>query len=219
MLVSEIIQSSVPVLHFDDTVKEAMELLQENNLEHLAVTDIEQYEGLLSMDELLSADNTDTIKMLADKFIHISINDNLHFLSALKLITESGITVLPVLSSNQEYIGVVTERHLLQCLSTFLSTDIPGGVFVLEMQKEKFSVGELCRLVETNDAYITQLNTYTEHLSDLFIVTLKINKTEISDILATLQRYDYTVRYYFGEEFFENGLKENFQNLMSYLNV
>ncbi|MEP6465895.1 MAG: CBS domain-containing protein [Parafilimonas sp.] len=219
MLVSEIIQSSVPVLHYDDTVEEAIELLQENNLEHLAVLDNDNYEGLISMDELLSGNNTDTISMLAGKFIHISIIDNQFFLNALKLITESGITVLPVLSANNEYIGVITERILLQHLALFLSADAPGGIFVLEMQREKFSIGELCRLVETNDAYVTQFNTYTEHISGLFIVTFKINKTEISDILATLQRYDYTVRYYFGEEFFENGLKENFQNLMAYLNV
>lgn len=219
LLVSEIIQSSVPVLHYDDTVEEGIELLQENNLEHLAVLDNDNYEGLISMDELLSANNTDTISMLAGKFIHISIIDNQFFLNALKLITESGITVLPVLSANNEYIGVITERILLQHLAIFLSADAPGGIFVLEMQREKFSIGELCRLVETNDAYVTQFNTYTEHISGLFIVTFKINKTEISDILATLQRYDYTVRYYFGEEFFENGLKENFQNLMAYLNV
>ena len=75
------------------------------------------------------------------------------------------------------------------------------------------------RLIETNDAFVTQLNTYIEQVSGMFIVTFKVSKTEISDILATLQRYDYAVRYYFGEEFYENDLKENFDNLMAYLNV
>jgi hypothetical protein len=41
----------------------------------------------------------------------------------------------------------------------------------------------------------------------------------VSDILATLQRYEYTVKYFFGEEHYENTLKENFENLMAYLNV
>ena len=62
MLVSEIIQSSIPVLHYDDTVEDAMELLQQNNIEHLAVLNNDNYEGLLSMDELLSAEDTDTFK-------------------------------------------------------------------------------------------------------------------------------------------------------------
>ena len=219
MLVSEIIQSSFPVLHYTNSVADAIELLQQNNTEHLAVVNNDHYEGLLSMDELLSAEDADNISMLTDKFIHISIADNQHFLSALKIITESGITALPVLSNNGEYLGIITEKILVQSLSSFLSADVPGGIFVLEMQKQKFSIGEISRLVETNDAFVTQINTYTEQLSGLLIVTFKINKTEISDILATLQRYDYTIRHYFGEEFYENGLKENFENLMAYLNV
>lgn len=218
MLVSEIIQSSVPVLRYSDTVEEAIELFQQNNIEQLPVINNDNYEGLLSIDELLSADTADTIEMLSDKLIHVHIAYNQHFLIALKLMNECSISVLPVLN-NKEYIGAVTERSLIQCLGTYLNIEMPGGIFVLEMPKEKFSVGELCRLVETNDAYVTQFNTYTEHLSGLLIVTFKINKTEISDILATLQRYDYAVRYYFGEELFENDLKENFENLMSYLNV
>ena len=219
MLVSEIIQSSIPVLHYEDTVEEAIELLQQNNIGHLAVVHNDIYEGLLSMDELLAAGNTDILSVLTDKFIHVSIQYNQHFLSALKLMAESGVTALPVLSQSKEYLGVVTETILIQTLSNFLGAEVPGGIFVLEMQKQSFSMGEICRLVETNDAFVTQLNTHTEPLSGLLIVTFKISKTEISDILATLQRYDYTVRYYFGEELYENDLKENFDNLMAYLNV
>ncbi|MDD2794041.1 MAG: CBS domain-containing protein, partial [Sediminibacterium sp.] len=71
----------------------------------------------------------------------------------------------------------------------------------------------------TNDSYITQLNTYTEAGTGLVIVTIKINKIEVSDIVATFQRYDYVVRYYFGEEEYANELKENYQHLVSYLNM
>ncbi len=50
-------------------------------------------------------------------------------------------------------------------------------------------------------------------------ITLKVNKLEVSDIVATFQRYDYQVKYYFGEELYANELKSNYENLMSYLNV
>jgi acetoin utilization protein AcuB len=219
MLVSEIIQSSVPALQYSDTVEEAIEILQEYNVKHLAVLDNEDYRGLISMDELLDAAGNDTINTLADKFIHIHILNNQHFLTALKLITASEITALPVLLASGEYLGVITAKTLLQSLSTFLSTDLPGGIFVIEMQRQQFSIGEISRLVETNDAFVTQVNTYTDPLSGLLIVVFKINKTEVSDVLATLQRYEYTVKYYFGEEHFENTLKENYDNLIAYLNV
>ena len=219
MLVSEIIQSSIPVLQYNDTIDNAIELLQQNNLNHLPVLNNESYEGLLSMDDLLSAEDADVVSSLSVKFIHISVQYNQHFLTALKLITEAGLTALPVLSQTKEYIGVVTYESLIQSLGIFLSTDVPGGIFVIETAKHQFSIGELCRLVETNDAFITQINTYIEHISGQLIVTFKINKTEVSDVLATLQRYDYNVRYYFGEEPYENDLRENYDNLMAYLNV
>lgn len=219
MLVSEIIQSSMPFLRYNDTIDDAINLLQQNNLNHLAVLNNDAYEGLLSMDELLSAENADNVGALSNKFTPISILYNQHFLTALKLITEAGITVLPVISQTKEYLGVVTHESLIQNLSVFLSTDIYGAIFVIETAKHQFSIGELCRLVETNDAFITQINTYIEHVSGQLIVTFKINKNEVSDVLATLQRYDYTVRYYFGEELYENDLRENYDNLMTYLNV
>ena len=92
-------------------------------------------------------------------------------------------------------------------------------VVVLETEKRNFSFGELSRLVETNDAYITQLNTYTEAGTGLVVITIKINKIEVSDIVATFQRYDYVVRHFYGEEEYANELKENYQHLLSYLNM
>ena len=59
----------------------------------------------------------------------------------------------------------------------------------------------------------------TEPDTGLIIVTLKLNKIEISAIVATFQRYDYTVRYYFGQESYDNELKDNYQHLLAYLNV
>jgi hypothetical protein len=90
---------------------------------------------------------------------------------------------------------------------------------VLEMEQRSFSFSELSKLVETNDAQITQLNSYWDNNSSSFLVTLKINKFEISDIVATFQRYDYQVKYYFGEELYVNELKSNYDHLMNYLNI
>jgi hypothetical protein len=92
-------------------------------------------------------------------------------------------------------------------------------MLVVEMDKRNFSFGEISRLVETNDAYITQLNTYTDAATGMLQATIRVNKIEISDIVATLQRYDYNILYYFGEELYENELKENLDLLMAYLNI
>ncbi len=87
------------------------------------------------------------------------------------------------------------------------------------MDSQKYSFNEISRLVDTNDSQITQLNTYTDTQTGLMQVTIKINKMEVSDIVATFQRYDYNVKHYFGEELYENELKSNYDNLMNYLKI
>lgn len=84
---------------------------------------------------------------------------------------------------------------------------------VLEMDQRNFVLAEISKLIETNDAQITQLNTSWDNASESFLVTIKINKFEISDIVATFQRYEYEVKYYFGEELYENELKDNYDHL------
>ena len=137
----------------------------------------------------------------------------------MKLLVENNTTLLAVANDSKEYLGVVTSSSLLEQLSIYVGAGEPGGVIVLEIDRRNYSFGEISRLVETNDAYITQLNSYTEASTGLAIVSLKVNKVEISDIIATFHRYEYVVRYYFGEEQYTNELKDNYNHLMAYLNI
>jgi len=116
-------------------------------------------------------------------------------------------------------LGVVTYPDLLKYSSEFMSLNDPGGLIVLEMDSKNYSSNEVSRLVESNDAQITQLNTSIDPKTGLMEVTIKINKLEVSDIVSTFQRHDYNVKYFFGEELYENELRTNYDNLMNYLRI
>jgi len=90
---------------------------------------------------------------------------------------------------------------------------------VLEMESNQYSFNEISKLVGANDAQITQLNTSNDAETGMMQVTIRINKPEVSDIVATFQRYDYNVKYFFGEELYANELKTNYDNLMNYLKI
>jgi hypothetical protein len=49
------------------------------------------------------------------------------------------------------------------------------------------------------------------------MVAIKVNKSDIQDILASLERYEYHVVQYFGENLSEDELKLNYDHLMHYL--
>jgi len=164
-------------------------------------------------------DDTVEIKEMKEGFHGFFVNENDHFLKALQLAVENRLSVIPVIDENKNLLGVVSYRELLKQASEFMNVKDPGGLIVLELETNSYSFSEISRLVETNDAQITQLNTYTNPQTGLMQVTIKINKTEISDIVATFQRYEYNVKYYFGEELYENELRSNYDNLMNYLKL
>ncbi len=219
MLASQLINTGFPAVNLFDKVSFALQLMEDYDLLHLPVLSEEKFAGIIEKDELLDADEEGLLASLEQSLKKISIKGEEHFLVALKLIAENELTLLPVINEQTELAGIISSRSMMLHLSRFLGTEERGGIIVLETDKRHFSFGEISRLVETNDAYITQLNTYPENDSGQIIVTIKINKVEVSDIVATFQRYDYSVRYYFGEEQYANELKENYNHLLAYLNM
>lgn len=220
MLVSHIIETGFPQVRFTDKVSFAIMLMEDYQVGHLAVVSDDKFAGVISKDVLLQENEEAILANLQEQLLQVCILSHEHVLAALKLIAIAGdITLIPVVNESRELAGVITAKKLLHALAIFNAVEEPGGIIVLEMDRRNFSFGELSRLIETNDAYITQLNTYTETSTGLLEVTIKINKIEVSDIIATLQRYDYNIRYYFGEELYENELKENLDLLMTYLNI
>ena len=220
MLTREFISPSLPVLHLHDKIFDALQMMNDCHVSHLAVDEDGKYVGLVNEEGLMQAeDDTIEIKEIRENLPGFFILENDHFLKALQLAVENRLSVVPVINENKELLGVVSYRELLKQASEFMNVKDPGGLIVLEMENNNYSFSEISRLVETNDAQITQLNTYTDPQTGLMQVTIKVNKTEISDIVATFQRYEYNVKYYFGEELYENELRSNYDNLMNYLKL
>jgi acetoin utilization protein AcuB len=219
MLANQLITHHYPTVEPDDKISLALQLADDFDILHIPIVDHNKYRGIISKDDLLDADDNAPIKAAMDSMLQKSVKSSEHFLSALKLASENGLSLVPVINNDYEWVGAIPSAELLKASAQFLGAEEPGAVIVLEMERKSYSFGEISRLVETNDAYITQFNTFFENETGLLIVTIKINKAEISDILSTFQRYEYSVRYFIGEEQYENELRNNYDHLMSYLRI
>ena len=220
MLNKEIISSAIPSLHLNDPVSQALDLMADFHVSHLPVVVEDKLAGLVSEDDLLNVENDETLlAQLQPSFSKIAAHADGFFYEAVQLVNENGLTLIPVVAGEEEYAGSIIATDLLKQLGRTAGVNDLGGIIVLEMDKVSFSFTEISKLVETNDAQIIQLNTYKDGTSGNFYITLRINKAEISDIVATFQRYEYLVKYYFGEELYENELRSNYDHLMNYLNI
>lgn len=220
MLNKEIISASIPSLSPNDPVHQALGLMADFHVSHLAVVAEEKLLGLTTENDLLNVvDERTELSQLENLFSKIAVHANAHFIEAVQRVNEFNLSVIPVIDKEDEYLGSISAIDLLQQLGKIAGINEPGGIIVLEMEHINFSFSELSKLIETNDAQITQLNTYNDPQSKFFYVTIKVNKFEIADIVATFQRYDYQVKYSFGEELYQNDLKSNYDHLMNYLNI
>lgn len=219
MLASQLINTGFPAVNLFDKASLVLSLMEEYDVFHLPVLSEEKFAGLISKDDLVDMNENSLLTSAEISLQKFSVKEEEHFLTALKLMAENDLSLLPVVNEQAELMGVIPSKDLLRILSVFVGNNERGGIIVLEADKRNFSFGEISRLVETNDAYITQLNTNTDTDSGLLVITLKVNKIEISDIVATFQRYEYNVRFFFGQEEYANELKENYNHLISYLNM
>jgi acetoin utilization protein AcuB len=220
MLTRELLSQTLPYLHLSDKVYQALQLMNDNQVTHLPVVDGDKYIGLISEDDLLLAENeNDTLNTVEQSFANLSVKENEHFLKAVQVAADNALSVVPVVTEENEIAGTVAYNDLLKYSSGFMSLNEPGGLIVLEMESNQYSFKEISKLIETNDAQITQLNTSNDAESGMMQVTIRVNKPEISDIIATFQRYEYNIKYFFGEEQYANELRSNYDNLMNYLKI
>ncbi len=219
MLVADIMKSEFTAVQSTERVADALAHLEENQLAHVLVVHEDLYMGILDEEELLDQDPNTTLQELRQWMIPAAVKQDEFFLIAVKQMARYELEFIPVINNEHQLIGKIDISRLLPTLSTFVGADEPGGMIVLEMDQRNFSFGEISRLVETNDAQITQLNTFVHPSTRMLQITLQLSTQEVSDVVATFQRYEYHVVFYMGEEQYTNELKENYHHLMNYLNI
>ncbi len=195
--------------------------MNDNQVAHLPLIDEEQkYLGLVSEDLLMDIENDqDEIGYYRDSLGVISVKNDEHFLKAVKQAAENSISVVPIIDKENNLVGSVAYKDLLRYVVDFMGLNDAGGLIVFEVDSHQYSFGEISKIVESSNAQITQLNTSNNLDTGVMTVTIRVNKAEIADIVATFQRYEYTVKYYFGEELYTNELRSNYDNLMNYLQI
>ncbi|MEP6595240.1 MAG: CBS domain-containing protein [Ginsengibacter sp.] len=220
MLAVELNNNDIPQLQLQDTVAKALQLFSDFKVSHLPVVAEEKFVGLISEEDLLDANNKNMlIELLQKDFILASINENDHFLQAVNISNQYQTNIVPVINFEKELIGTISGQTLLRTLGYFSGSQEVGGIIVLEMERNQFTISEISRIVESNEATVLHLNTTLQPETGLLRVTIHINKKELSAVIAAFERYEYNVIYYFGEEKFENEIESNYRHLMNYLDI
>ncbi len=204
----------------NDSVAHALELLNELHLHQLPLINNLEYLGLLSEEELLNIDNESLlIKDLKINLPFIYIYDYQHIYDAIQLIVIHQLDVLPILNKQNQYVGVLTQKELIQAINYMISNQEIGAIIVLEMDERDHSLTHIANIIESENAKIWSTGVKQVEDSDKIELTIKLNKTNISSVLASLWRHDYVVKATFNDGSDQNDIQDRYNLLMNYLNL
>ena len=221
MIAKELISDVIPSLRLSDTGQKALNWMEIFRISHLPVVDNHDYIGLIADKSIYDLNLTEKkFEDCRDHMLTPHVHTNQHIYEVVSVISELKISVVPVLDLHHSYMGVITVADLAHKFADLVAVSEPGGVILLELTPMDYSLAEIAQIVEGNDAKILSLYVSKELDSKKMIVTLKVNKVDLSPIIQTFVRYDYSIVAVFMDESVLNNMYDDRLNqLMKYMNI
>ena len=221
MLAQELISEVIPSLRLDDTGQKALNWMEIFRISHLPVTDDHEYIGLISDKSIYDLNLAEKqMEECREYLVQPQILISQHIYEVVSVISEWKISVVPVLDLYHRYKGVISVFDVAQHFADLVAVREPGGVIVLELNPMDYSLAQIARMVEENDAKILSFYVSRKENSAVIKVTLKVNVIDLSPIIQTFVRYDYTVSAVFMDDSkIKDMYGDRFDQLMRFMNM
>lgn len=220
MLSADLINDLIPSLKTSDTGERALALMNDFKVSHLPIVNETQFLGLISEDEIIEMEDThEPIGSIALHLAQSYVHSWQHIYDVMKLMSAQKLSIVPVLDQKENYIGMISINAMLNYFSEITSLSSPGAIIILEIGQRNYSLSEIARIVESNDAHI--LSSYLNSNSDStkIEVTLKVDKEDVNGIIQTFERFNYTVHSFYKQKIDIDDTMDRFDSFMKYLNI
>ncbi|MCZ4245664.1 CBS domain-containing protein [Pedobacter punctiformis] len=220
MFAEEIISKVIPPVRTDDTVQKVLDRMNEFKLKHMPVVNDAQFIGIAVEDDVLGIrDPNKLIKEVPLNLLNAFVFNNAHTYDVIRLLSQLKLTVVPVLDQQKNYLGLISINNIVDYVADQYAINEQGGIIVLEISNRDNSLAHIAQIVEADNAQILSSYVNSFENSTCLEVTLKINKTEITALVASFERYDYQVKEVYNNTQIDNGSQERYDSFMNYLNV
>jgi acetoin utilization protein AcuB len=221
MLAQDLVSNLIPTVKGSDKLSLVMERMEDFKVAHLPVVDQTEYIGLIS--EMVIRELADHGQLLNTQLVSllsVSVTGNQHIYEVIDLVSRFELTLVPVLTSEKEYLGSITLPLLVKNFSNLTAAGQPGAILVLNLALQDYSPTMLSRIIEDNNAKIISLYVIPDPSGQELSVTIKVNTQETSSILRSFDRYGYSVKSYFlANSQLEDFYRTRYEEFMKYMNI
>ncbi len=221
MLAKDLMSDLVPALKTSDTGSQALSWMDIFRISHLPIVNNRDFLGLISDKDIYNMNQSD--EAIGNHNLSLFspyVFEDQHIYEVIEIASRLKLTVIPVLGRNNHYLGMITLTDLVEVFADLSALKHPGGILVLEVNQNDYSLTEISQIVEGNDAKILSLYISTSIDTTRMTVTLKINRNDLSSVMRTFERYEYNiVASYLKDDEEEKLFEERYDLFMRYLNT
>jgi acetoin utilization protein AcuB len=221
MLAKDLISDVIPALRTSDSGQKALYWMDIFRISQLPIVNNEDFLGLISDKDIYDYNMAE--EPIGNHNLSLFspyVTEDQHVYEVIELASRLSLSIVPVLSNNSHYKGVITQNDLIHYFADFSALKEPGAIIILEMSIHDYSLSQISQIVESNDAKILSLYISSHSSSTRLELTLKINKSDLTSIIQTFTRYNYTIQSTFMDHDDMDSLYENrYDMFMKYLSI
>ena len=221
MIAKDLINYMIPRLKPGDSIERAQQWMDEMRLTELPVVDNDSFVGMLEADMVFNEDfNYQTIGEFPLDGQNCMVSGYSHYYDILKTANVEGCRLVAIGEADKSYLGVVSMEDLVGTFAQNSSVNTPGAILGIKLTLQDYSLAEISRIVENNDAKIlsSYITPHPANPSDLHL-TLKVNTEEVSYIIASLEQNGFVIENSFNTRDSSNEEKERVDSLLKYLKI
>lgn len=219
MIASELISNHVFPLKKSDSAQAALLLMDDFGVKHLPVVDQQKVLGFVS-NQQLQDDDARVEELMQLQINAYCINESAHLFDVLAKLNEHHLSSLAVIDNDQMYKGIISAVEMVNYIQQQTALAQPGATMALQMPVNSYTLAEISRIAESNDAKILGLLVQpVKESAGLIQVHLKLSKTNVRDVAQSFERFGYQIVYASNTFEDDEGLKQKLDWLMKYLNT
>jgi CBS domain-containing protein len=201
--------------------KKALNSMDVYRVSHIPVVNGSKYLGLVSDKLIYDLNLLDVpIETQLDKLNTSHVHKEQHIFEIAIMMYKLKLSVLPVLDIDHYYLGAITLYDLARRFAKLFSLEEIGGVIILEMNINNYSLSEISQIVESNDVKILSCFLDRKHGTNNLDVILKLDKDDLSPLIQAFMRYDYNVKaVYMDQSELRDLYKDRFDLFMKFMNI
>jgi predicted transcriptional regulator len=218
MFAYQLISNEIFALKPSDSATNALVFMEDWQVKDLPIVQNLKVVGIVNEQILLNNENENLVNVLNPTPIYCF--ENTHFYDVLRIVFNSNLSTIPVVDSEQNFKGIIAAKDLAKHLYQNSTLNQDGGILVLQMNAQSYSLAEIARITEVNNAKILYAHVFPlADENNNVQVSLKYNVVDLKYIIATFERFNYQIIFNTPNLNEDDSTNKKFDWLMKYLNT